>query len=182
VATCFEFNSCHLNTSSYCTWMNLRQKQHSCQEMSPSGLELSSLLGTRFLRSRNPLSYEVKWWVKLLGNWASETVFPMTLLSSLWKSLIFHFMLTFSSIQQKPKTRLGIAHLLAVKSSKSLPRCPAVNTQMGMPQSLSPGSSIQPRQVGSWFGSTGHRPPERGWKVTYSLPRGALVMRKRFLF
>ena len=47
--------------------MNLRQKQHSCQEMSPSGLELSSLLGTRFLRSRNPLSYEVKWWVKLLG-------------------------------------------------------------------------------------------------------------------
>ena len=67
MATCFEFNSCHLNTSSHCTWMNLRQKQHSCQEMSPSGLELSSLLGTRFLRSRNPLSYEVKWWVKLLG-------------------------------------------------------------------------------------------------------------------
>lgn len=47
--------------------MNLRQKQHSCQEMSPSGLELSYFLGTCFLRSRNPLSYEVKWWVKLLG-------------------------------------------------------------------------------------------------------------------
>lgn len=46
--------------------MNLRQKQHSCQEMSPSGLELSYFLGTCFLRSRNPLSYEVKWWVKLL--------------------------------------------------------------------------------------------------------------------
>ena len=67
MATCFEFNSCHLNTSSYCTWMNLRQKQHSCQEMSPSGLERTDFLGTCFLRSRNPLSYEVKWWVKLLG-------------------------------------------------------------------------------------------------------------------
>ena len=67
MATCFEFNSCHLNTSSHCTWMNLRQRQHSCQEMSPSGLELSYFLGTCFLRSRNPLSCEVKWWVKLLG-------------------------------------------------------------------------------------------------------------------
>lgn len=66
MATCFEFNSCHLNTSSHCTWMNLRQRQHSCQEMSPSGLELSYFLGTCFLRSRNPLSCEVKWWVKLL--------------------------------------------------------------------------------------------------------------------
>lgn len=66
-ATCFEFNSCHLNPSSHCTWMNMRHRQHSHQKLSPSGFRLSCFLWTCFIRSGNPLNYEAKWWFKLLG-------------------------------------------------------------------------------------------------------------------
>lgn len=54
MATCFEFNSCHLNTSFHCTWMNPRQKQDPHQEITPSGFGLSDFLWTCFRRSGNP--------------------------------------------------------------------------------------------------------------------------------
>lgn len=48
-----------MNTSFHCTWMNLRKKQHSHQEISLLGFRFSYFLWTYFIRSGNPPSYEV---------------------------------------------------------------------------------------------------------------------------
>lgn len=95
-------------------------------------------------------------------------------------------MLTFSNIQQTPKTHLRIVHLLAAEPSRPLSKCTAAKTQMRIPHALN--SPIQrggedplrffPFNQGGWvadLGSTGHDSQKEAAKWLALCPRDLIL-------